>query len=76
LRRRVLTLAGALLELTTIAERGRSEVIAMQVLEDGRAWNKFQRICEAQGGMRVPRSAPQHQPLLSTQVGHPQSKKI
>jgi thymidine phosphorylase len=24
------------------------------VLDDGRAWTKFQRICEAQGGMRTP----------------------
>jgi thymidine phosphorylase len=70
LRRRALTLTGALLELTNIAERGCGEVMAMQVLDDGRAWNKFQRICEAQGGMRVPPSATQHQPLLSAHAGH------
>jgi thymidine phosphorylase len=27
-------------------------------LADGRAWKKFQRICEAQGGMRAPPTAP------------------
>lgn len=28
--------------------------MARETLEDGRAWRKFQAICEAQGGMREP----------------------
>jgi thymidine phosphorylase len=31
--------------------------LAAAVLDDGRAWRKFQRICEAQGGMRQPPEA-------------------
>jgi len=52
LRDKSTMLAGALLELAGIAKEG--QVLAVEVLRDGRAWRKFQRICEAQGGMRVP----------------------
>jgi thymidine phosphorylase len=54
LRQRAITIAGALLELAGAAANGQGEVIAARTLADGRAWTKFQRICEAQGGMRVP----------------------
>ena len=54
LKDRALALAGALLELTAKAEAGAGLSLARAALEDGRAWAKFQRICEAQGGMRVP----------------------
>ena len=36
---------------------------------DGRAWNKFQAICEAQGGMRTPPVAPLTCPLLAQSSG-------
>ena len=52
LRQRALALAAALLELTEACPAGRGEAIAADVLDSGRAWRKFQRICEAQGGMR------------------------
>lgn len=52
LRRRSIELAGALLELTARAAEGSGAAMAQAVLDDGRAWSKFQRICEAQGGMR------------------------
>lgn len=32
--------------------------MALRALVSGQAWAKFQRICEAQGGMRVPPRAP------------------
>ncbi len=54
LRARALGLAGALLELTGAAKADTGETAAANVLDDGRAWRKFQAICEAQGGMRVP----------------------
>ena len=54
LRERALVLAGALVELAGTARPGRGEAMAAQALDSGRAWSKFQRICEAQGGMRVP----------------------
>lgn len=54
LRVRAVTLAGALLELASAAEPHGGQPLAAAVLDDGRAWRKFQAICEAQGGMRVP----------------------
>ena len=43
--------------------------MAAQALDDGRAWTKFQRICEAQGGMRELPSAPNTHPVLAEQAG-------
>ena len=52
LRARAVALAGALLELAGAAADGAGATLAAEALADGRAWAKFQRICEAQGGMR------------------------
>ncbi|HVZ27576.1 MAG TPA: thymidine phosphorylase family protein [Rhizomicrobium sp.] len=54
LRSRALELAGAVLELAGTSTPGHGVELAAKALDDGRAWNKFQRICEAQGGMRLP----------------------
>jgi thymidine phosphorylase len=54
LRERALRLAGAVLELVGAAAAGQGAVVAQGALDDGRAWRKFQAICEAQGGMREP----------------------
>ena len=43
--------------------------MAAEVLDSGRAWAKFQRICEAQGGMRVPPRSRQQRPLLAERSG-------
>jgi thymidine phosphorylase len=56
-------LAGALLELGGKVGKGGGASLAAQTLRDGRAWQKFQRICEAQGGMRTPPHARQRRPL-------------
>jgi thymidine phosphorylase len=69
LRHRSIALAGALLELAGAAPPSEGEARAAEVLGDGRAWSKFQRICEAQGGMRVPPTAGQQQPLLAERPG-------
>lgn len=58
LRARSLRIAGAALELAGASPAGRGDVDAAAALADGRAWSKFQRICEAQGGMRTPPHAP------------------
>ncbi|MEO6339668.1 MAG: thymidine phosphorylase family protein [Caulobacteraceae bacterium] len=58
LKRRACLLAGAALELAGHSAAGHGEAAARAALEDGRAWAKFQRICEAQGGMRTPPRAP------------------
>lgn len=57
LRDRALTLAAAALELAGRAHEGESMAMAAAALDDGRAWAKFQRICEAQGGLRAPPKA-------------------
>ncbi|HBK90929.1 MAG TPA: thymidine phosphorylase [Parvularcula sp.] len=58
LRERALALAGAALELAGTAREGEGRAMALRALVSGQAWAKFQRICEAQGGMRVPPRAP------------------
>lgn len=58
LRIRALAIAGAVLELSGIASEGDGETKAEAALASGQAWAKFQRICEAQGGMRTPPKAP------------------
>jgi thymidine phosphorylase len=69
LRQRAVALSGALLELAGAAPQGQGEATAMQTLDTGQAWAKFQRICEAQGGMRVPPTSRQQQPLLAERPG-------
>lgn len=69
LRDRALRLAGELLELTGGAETGKGFLKASAVLADGRAWRKFQAICEAQGGMREPPRAPYVRPVLAARSG-------
>jgi thymidine phosphorylase len=69
LRERATDLAGALLELAGSAGDGAGPSLAAQVLDDGRAWRKFQRICEAQGGMREPPAAIHRRPVVATRPG-------
>ncbi len=52
LRQRALDLAADILEMGGAAQAGQGRNLAQAVLSDGRAWEKFQAICEAQGGMR------------------------
>ncbi len=69
LRDRALALAGALLELGATADEGTGVALAAQVLADGRAWRKFQAICEAQGGMRMPPVAAHRQVVTADRAG-------
>lgn len=54
LRARALELAGGILEMVDVAAAGEGIAQATRVLDDGRAWRKFEAICKAQGGMRTP----------------------
>jgi thymidine phosphorylase len=54
LRERALMLAGHVLELGGKAVAGTGLAMARNILGSGLAWNKFQAICDAQGGMREP----------------------
>ena len=54
LRDRALALAGRVLEIAGAVPGGQGTETARVILDDGRAWRKFQAICEAQGGIREP----------------------
>lgn len=69
LRRRACLLAGAALELAGRSAPGEGEQLASQTLIDGRAWAKFQRICEAQGGLREPPRSAVSRPVLAARSG-------
>ena len=69
LHERATQLAGALLELAGVAPMDTGAALASTVLNDGRAWRKFQRICEAQGGMRKPPVSSHKQSLRASASG-------
>ncbi len=69
LRMRSLELAGELLELGGKCAPGSGVRCAERVLAGGRAWDKFQAICEAQGGMRVPPVAPYTAEVTADRAG-------
>ncbi len=57
LRNRALTLAARILEFAPSVAAGTGRRLAEEILNSGRAWQRFQAICEAQGGMReLPRA--------------------
>lgn len=69
LRDRAVALAGGLIELAGLAQDGAGATIAAQTLDNGRAWSKFQQICEAQGGMRRPPTSSHCHPLVAGRAG-------
>jgi thymidine phosphorylase len=69
LRDRALTLAALTLELSQGVPRGLGRQQAELLLDDGRAWRKFQAICEAQGGMRTPPRARHSRPVVAPRAG-------
>src|SRR6185312_11123765 len=69
LRERALLLAGYILELAGAVAPGGGQGLAREILQDGRAWRKFQAICRAQGGMREPPVAAFTRPLDAARAG-------
>ena len=69
LRERALTLAGMILEFSPDVKLGDGKSLATQILDKGKAWKKFQVICDAQGGLRPPPTAKFTQTILSPQRG-------
>jgi thymidine phosphorylase len=69
LRERALRLAGDVLELGGRAAEGGGTGLARAILDDGRAWRKFQAICEAQGGLRVPPTASHTRAVTASHAG-------
>lgn len=69
LKARAAFLAGMILERSGRAAAGGGTAFAHAVLDDGRAWRKFQAICEAQGGLRTPPTAGHRQQVVSDKAG-------
>nr|WP_255699452.1 thymidine phosphorylase family protein [Luteimonas sp. Y-2-2-4F] len=69
LRARAILVAGAVLEMGGAAAEGAGAALADATLDSGRAWEKFRRICEAQGGLREPPRAPHVAPLPAPRSG-------
>ncbi|MCX7124424.1 MAG: thymidine phosphorylase family protein [Gammaproteobacteria bacterium] len=57
LREHALTLAGQVLEFSNKVIPGSGVKIATEILNSGKAWKKFQAICNAQGGFFEPPTA-------------------
>ena len=69
LRERALQLAGAVLEMGGKAPPGGGRDVAASLLRGGRALAKFEAICAAQGGMRIPPTAAFSRPYLAARAG-------
>lgn len=52
LKEKAIHLSGLILEFSPKVKEGEGEKIARKLLESGKAWERFQKICEAQGGMK------------------------
>jgi thymidine phosphorylase len=70
LRERALRLAGAVLEFAPGVASGKGTRLAQEILDDGRAWKKFEAICMAQGGLRAPPAAAHTHAVAAAQRGH------
>jgi thymidine phosphorylase len=66
LRDRATRLAGRLLEIAGVCAPSRGRTKAIEVIDTGLAWRKFEAICRAQGGLREPPSAG-HRKVVSAQ---------
>ena len=69
LRDRSVLLAGKILERSGRARAGDGTRLASAVLNDGRAWRKFQAICHAQGGLRTPPVAEHRHVVVADRAG-------
>ncbi|HLT64377.1 MAG TPA: thymidine phosphorylase family protein [Pseudohongiella sp.] len=69
LRQRALTLAAAMLEMGGTCKEGEGMKLATETLDSGRAWQKFQAICIAQGGLREPPKAAHVHTIVSARNG-------
>ena len=69
LRQRAVRLASELLELCGVVPPGAGVTFANEALDSGRAWSKFQAICDAQGGFKEPSTACLQHTVPTTQKG-------
>jgi thymidine phosphorylase len=69
LRARAAFLAGRILELGKYSPPGQGIRQALSVLDRGHAWQKFQAICEAQGGLKSPQVAEYRHEIVADKSG-------
>ncbi|MGQ5700494.1 thymidine phosphorylase family protein [Sandaracinobacteroides sp. A072] len=69
LRERALLLAGEAVEMAGLCAPGGGIALAREALLDGRARTKFERICEAQGGIRTPPIAAHRRAVAAPRSG-------
>lgn len=69
LRNNALILAGKILEFSPQVKKGDGKNIAEEILNNGKAWEKFQAICEMQGGLKQIPQASITKPILATKDG-------
>ncbi len=69
LRQRALQVASGVIELGGLAKGEAALLLAQAALDDGRAWRKFEAICQAQGGLRDPGVATYRQPVPAAREG-------
>ncbi len=69
LGQRACRLSGALLELTDKAAPGQGDSLARETLDSGRAYQRFEAICQAQGGLREPPTAEHQRSVPATSDG-------
>lgn len=69
LKERALMLAGKVLELAGSVHPGTGANLAREILESGKAWQKFQAICKAQGGLFEPPTAKYKHVVTSERSG-------
>jgi len=70
LRERALSLAGQVIEFSADVMPGSGKQLATEILNSGRAWQKFQAICKAQGGLREPPIAAHTHEVIAKMSGH------
>lgn len=69
LKERSLLLAGEVLELAGVAEPGAGNDKAREVLDSGKAYEKFKAICDAQGMFNLPSKAKFQHDIRATHTG-------
>ena len=70
LRARALQLAGRLIEIGRGLSEGAGQPIAQELLDSGKALEKLEAICAAQGGMREPSTARYQRVIEAARAGH------
>lgn len=69
LRQRAAEVAGAMLEMVNEVPPGEGYNQALELLDSGAAWDKFQSICQAQGALKEPPIAPYRYELIAHTSG-------